>query len=114
MEFRKAYLAAFLAAAVVAGCSTTPSSKTKVYETPAVATPRAPTEAPAALSAARNQLAGMDADERITSTLSWASTYLGEKRAADANQLLADLNPGQLSSEQRLTWLLLSGRAQRG
>ena len=114
MEFRKAYLAAFLAAAVVAGCSTTPSSKTKVYETPAVATPRAPTEAPAALSAARNQLAGMDADERITSTLSWASTYLGEKRAADASQLLADLSPGQLSSEQRFTWLLLSGRAQLG
>ncbi|MEP5232549.1 MAG: penicillin-binding protein activator [Alloalcanivorax sp.] len=114
MEFRKAYLAALLAAAVVAGCSTTPSSKTKVYETPAVATPHAPTDAPAALSAARNQLAGMDADERITSTLSWASTYLGEKRAADASQLLADLNPGQLSSEQRFTWLLLSGRAQLG
>ncbi|MEQ3637782.1 penicillin-binding protein activator [Alcanivorax sp.] len=114
MEFRKAYLAALLAAAVVAGCSTTPSSKTKVYETPAVATLDAPTEAPSALTTARSQLASMDADERITSTLSWASSYLSEKRAADANQLLTDLNPGQLSREQRFTWLLLSGRAQLG
>jgi outer membrane PBP1 activator LpoA protein len=54
----------------------------------------------------------MDADERIASTLSWASSYLNEKQAADANQLLSDLNPEKLNSEQRFTWLLLSGRAQ--
>ncbi|MGK0392394.1 MAG: outer membrane PBP1 activator LpoA protein [Alcanivorax borkumensis] len=54
----------------------------------------------------------MDADERIASTLSWASSYLNEKQAADANQLLSDLNPEKLNSEQRFAWLLLSGRAQ--
>ena len=112
MEFRKAYLAALLAVTVVAGCSTSPSSKTRVYETPVVAAPDGLTETPPALTAARSQLASMDADERIASTLSWASSYLNEKQAADANQLLSDLNPEKLNSEQRFTWLLLSGRAQ--
>ncbi|WP_288367971.1 penicillin-binding protein activator [uncultured Alcanivorax sp.] len=112
MEFRKAYLAALLAVTIVAGCSTSPSSKTRVYETPVVAAPDGLTETPPALTAARSQLASMDADERIASTLSWASSYLNEKQAADANQLLSDLNPEKLNSEQRFTWLLLSGRAQ--
>ncbi|EUC70117.1 hypothetical protein Y017_11925 [Alcanivorax sp. 97CO-5] len=112
MEFRKAYLAALLAVTVVAGCSTSPSSKTRVYETPVVAAPDGLTETPPALTAARSQLASMDADERIASTLSWASSYLNEKQAADANQLLSDLNPEKLNSEQRFAWLLLSGRAQ--
>ncbi|BAP13454.1 MAG: hypothetical protein AOY29_11580 [Alcanivorax borkumensis] len=112
MEFRKAYLAALLAVTVVAGCSTSPSSKTRVYETPVVAAPDGLTETPPALTAARSQLASMDADERIASTLSWASSYLNEKQAADASQLLSDLNPEKLNSEQRFAWLLLSGRAQ--
>ena len=112
MEFRKAYLAALLAVTIVAGCSTSPSSKTRVYETPVVAAPDGLTETPPALTAARSQLASMDADERIASTMSWASSYLNEKQAADANQLLSDLNPEKLNSEQRFTWLLLSGRAQ--
>ena len=112
MEFRKAYLAALLAVTIVAGCSTSPSSKTRVYETPVVAAPDGLTETPPALTAARSQLASMDADERIASTLSWASSYLNEKQAADANQLLSDLNPEKLNSEQRFAWLLLSGRAQ--
>ena len=96
----------------MAGCSTSPSSKTRVYETPVVAAPDGLTETPPALTAARSQLASMDADERIASTLSWASSYLNEKQAADASQLLSDLNPEKLNSEQRFAWLLLSGRAQ--
>ena len=81
MEFRKARLAALLAAAVIAGCSTTTPTRTTVYEQPSA--PKVGI-APAALTAARTQLATMTTEARIGATLQWAETYLDQQRAADA------------------------------
>ncbi|WP_300348712.1 penicillin-binding protein activator [uncultured Alcanivorax sp.] len=111
MEFRKARLAALLAAAVIAGCSTTTPTRTTVYEQPSA--PKVGI-APAALTAARTQLATMTTEARIGATLQWAETYLDQQRAADAAQLLADLNPQAMDNAQRFAWILLSGRAQLG
>jgi outer membrane PBP1 activator LpoA protein len=111
MEFRKARLAALLAAAVIAGCSTTTPTRTTVYEQPSAAKVGT---APTALSAARSQLATMKTDERIGAALQWAEHYLDQQRPGDASQLLADLNPQAMDNEQRFTWILLSGRAQLG
>jgi len=69
---------------------------------------------PAALSAARSQLATMKTDDRINAALQWAENYLDQQRAGDASQLLADLNPQVMGDEQRFSWILLSGRAQLG
>ena len=111
MEFRKARLAALLAAAVIAGCSTTTPTRTTVYEQPSAAKVGT---APTALSAARSQLATMKTDARIGAALQWAEHYLDQQRPGDAGQLLADLNPQAMDNEQRFTWILLSGRAQLG
>jgi len=111
MEFRKARLAALLAAAVIAGCSTTTPTRTTVYEQPSATKVGA---APTALSAARSQLATMKTDARIGAALQWAEHYLDQQRPGDAGQLLADLNPQALDNEQRFAWMLLSGRAQLG
>ena len=111
MEFRKARLAALLAAAVIAGCSTTTPTRTTVYEQPSAAKVGT---APTALSAARSQLATMKTDARIGAALQWAEHYLDQQRPGDAGQLLADLNPQALDNEQRFAWMLLSGRAQLG
>ncbi|WP_372635011.1 penicillin-binding protein activator [Alcanivorax jadensis] len=111
MEFRKARLAALLAAAVIAGCSTTTPPRTTVYEQPSAPKVAA---TPSALSAARSQLATMKTDARINAALQWAEDYLDQQRAGDASQLLADLNPQVMDDEQRFSWILLSGRAQLG
>ena len=111
MEFRKARLAALLAAAVIAGCSTTTPTRTTVYEQPSAAKVGT---APTALSAARSQLATMKTDARIGAALQWAEHYLDQQRPGDAGQLLADLNPQVMDNEQRFAWMLLSGRAQLG
>ncbi|MGJ3255381.1 MAG: penicillin-binding protein activator [Alcanivorax sp.] len=111
MEFRKARLAALLAAAVIAGCSTTTPTRTTVYEQPSAAKVGT---APTALSAARSQLATMKTDARIGAALQWAEHYLDQQRPGDAGQLLADLNPQAMNNEQRFAWMLLSGRAQLG
>ncbi|WP_300524921.1 penicillin-binding protein activator [Alcanivorax sp.] len=111
MEFRKARLAALLAAAVIAGCSTTTPPRTTVYEQPSA--PKAGST-PSALSAARSQLATMKTDARINAALQWAEDYLDQQRAGDASQLLADLNPQVMDNKQRFAWILLSGRAQLG
>ena len=111
MEFRKARLAALLAAAVIPGCSTTTPTRTTVYEQPSAAKVGT---APTALSAARSQLATMKTDARIGAALQWAEHYLDQQRPGDAGQLLADLNPQAMDNEQRFTWILLSGRAQLG
>jgi len=111
MEFRKARLAALLAAAVIAGCSTTTPPRTTVYEQPSA--PKVGST-PSALSAARSQLATMKTDARINAALQWAEDYLDQQRAGDASQLLADLNPQVMDNKQRFAWILLSGRAQLG
>lgn len=111
MEFRKARLAALLAAAVIAGCSTTTPTRTTVYEQPSATKVGA---APTALSAARSQLATMTTDARIGAALNWAEDYLDQQRPGDASQLLADLNPQGMDKEQRFAWILLSGRGQLG
>ncbi len=81
MEFRKARLAALLAAAVIAGCSTTTPTRTTVYEQPSATKVGA---APTALSAARSQLATMKTDARIGAALQWAEHYLDQQRPGDA------------------------------
>ena len=111
MEFRKAHLAAIVVAAVIAGCSTTPSSPTRPYEQPAA---RGMEAAPASLSAARSKLSMMDDSQRIDTALQWASEYLSAERAEDAGQLLNDLNPQSMNNEQRYRWILLSGHAYLG
>ena len=42
----------------------------------------------------------MTAENRITTTLAWASEYLQQERAEDAKQLLAEMNPQTLEQEQ--------------
>lgn len=111
MEFRKARLATLFAAVIIAGCSTTPPSRSTVYQQPAATKVGS---APASLSAARSQLATLESDARVSATLQWAADYLDQQREGDANQLLADLNPQAMNEEQRFHWILLSGRAQLG
>lgn len=110
MDFKKASLAVVVTASLFAGCSNSPYSPGKIYQQPA---PKAAdTAAPTALSASREQLAVMDDATRVETTLAWADSYLQQQRAADAGQLLDDLNPEALSTDQRYRWLLLNGQAR--
>ncbi|EKF74275.1 lipoprotein [Alcanivorax hongdengensis A-11-3] len=96
------------AVAVLAGCSSTPTSHNTPYAEPSKP---AATQAPNALSAARTQLNDLQGQARITTTLHWASHYLEAGRAKDASQLLDTLSQTSLQSQSLFDWLLLSGRA---
>lgn len=111
MDFRKAYWVALAATFALASCTSTPT-RTGQPTAPAVEQAAGMEKAPESLSAARAQIAALASPEQRTDTaLAWAAEYLQQQRAADAEQLLGDINPDALNPEKRFQWILLSGRA---